>query len=303
MFIRKFMESLLPRLGKDRILEDIKITLQELETLVVPAVDQASDYLNTHKPKSDGNKALETLFYRTYKPRGRKGVAIFHDVRKVLPDLIKNLRTVEGMIEDIFEREVINEGLTAKKASLIRTAEAISFTSNYTLDLLNLYYVNEASEAGAEVKESMSLAPVVVRNIESRIGRYAMTLNKWAIKPADFLRIVGKIPDVIIASNNEEALKANYTEKDLDPFGSPLMQGFVGNPIYHIRLNIAEWQTRRYKSNKDKKKVLELQLLHLEYLNQGKNDPKLEKEIQYVQSRIEKTDRKIREAEESVGGF
>jgi hypothetical protein len=60
---------------------------------------------------------------------------------------------------------------------------------------------------------------------------------------------------------------------------------------------IANYQIERYNSNKEKKKVLELRLLHLRLLNDGKNDPKIEKEINYIQRRVDSLDRKIKDSE------
>lgn len=304
MLITKFINTLLPKLGKDRILEDIKVTIGELENIVLPSYHQAETFLDTHKLKSDSNKALETLFYKTYKLKGnRKGKTIVHDIHLVLPPLIENLKLVQKLVDEIFAQDTINDGLTAKKANLLRTAEAISFASNYMLDLLNLIYVNESEAAGTEIDEDMRLAPVIIRDIESGIGKFALIMDRWAIKHKDFARLIGTIPDVVISESTQAALRGSYTDRELDPFGGFLLSNFVGNPIYHIRLNIAEWQTRRYKANKDKKKVLELRRLHAEYLNEGKNDPKLENEINYLQGRIDKVARSIKQVEDSVGGI
>jgi hypothetical protein len=63
---------------------------------------------------------------------------------------------------------------------------------------------------------------------------------------------------------------------------------------------VAEWQSNRYKANKDKKKTLELRLLHLKLQNEGKDDPKIEKEINYIQGRVDKIERYLKDVEESL---
>jgi hypothetical protein len=79
-----------------------------------------------------------------------------------------------------------------------------------------------------------------------------------------------------------------------------MLQGFEMNPIYHFRLMIAEWQANRYKSYKEKKKLLEVKLLRLRLLREGKRDPKLDKEIDYIESLVGKLEYSMSKMEEDV---
>jgi ribosomal protein S4 len=68
-----------------------------------------------------------------------------------------------------------------------------------------------------------------------------------------------------------------------------------------VRLVIADWQNARYASNADKKKMLELRLLHLRMLADKKESPQLENEIKYLEKRIDNITHNMREVEESLG--
>jgi hypothetical protein len=74
------------------------------------------------------------------------------------------------------------------------------------------------------------------------------------------------------------------------------------NPIYHIGLIVAEYQSNKYKENKELKSNLELRLMNLVSIRDtGQADPGVEREIEMVQSRIDKLSESIRKQEESVG--
>lgn len=301
MKIFSFVKALLPRIGKDEVLEDLRVTAGELEQIVTPNFTHAADYFRSNKMKSDANKDLSDAFYQKFdKGSVSKQTSFIAEVTARLPFLKENLAYVQAQIEELMERDIISEGLTAKKAILVRTAAHLSFISRFSVDLLNLVYVNEALETGADVEESMQLAPIVIKHVENGIKPFANYLSDYGIPNKDFVKIYTVIPDVVVSSRNEHSIVGVYNEKDIDPFKSAYVSGFAGNPIYTVRLLFAEWQASRYKANKDKKKMLELRLLHLKLMQDKKQDPKVEAEINYIQSRVDKIERSMREVEESL---
>lgn len=301
MKIISYVKALLPRVEKDKIIEDLRVTATELDQVVLPNFRQAGDFFRTAKFQSGDTKDLSDIFYRKIDLNGvPKQTNFIVDCAHRLAYARDNLNYVQDQIEALMERDVINEGLTAKKAILMRASEHISFLSRFSVDLLNLVYTYEATEADANVEESMRLAPAVIKHVETNFTTFAQLLGDYGVPTRDFEKVVGKVPDVVISSKTENSIVGVYKEKDIDPFVSSYIQGFVGNPIYHIRLAVAEWQAGRYKASKDKKRVLELRLLHLKLSQEKKNDPKVEQEILYIQSRIDRMERYQREVEESL---
>lgn len=301
MKLIQFVKGLLPHFEKSRVLEDLRVTIGELDSIVVDNFNQASEHFKTNKLKADSNKDLADTFYKNFDlQRGSKQASFVGDISKRMAFVKKNADYVLESVEELFERDIIAEGLTVRKALLIRAAESISFVSKFSVDLLNLVYVNEAVAAEVSIEESLKLSPAVVKLVDSNIAKYARLLSDYGIPPDSFKKLIQELPEVVINSKTANSVMGLYNEKDIDPFANSYMVGFTGNPIYHIRLVVAEWQASRYKANKDKKRMLELRLLHLKLLQDKKNDPKLEQEINYIQSRVDKTERYLREVEESI---
>lgn len=93
-----------------------------------------------------------------------------------------------------------------------------------------------------------------------------------------------------------DELKADH----VDLFAN-LPQGFVGSPIYSIRLIFAQWEADRYRGLKDRKKMMELRLLHLTLLKEnGNTDVDVEKEIIYLQKRVSDIDFNLDKIEASI---
>lgn len=70
------------------------------------------------------------------------------------------------------------------------------------------------------------------------------------------------------------------------------------NPIYHIRMAIAEWQVARYNAAIEEKRALEYRLLALKASSDGKKDAKLEEAIEYSEARLAKLNYKLATMEE-----
>jgi len=302
MKLLQFIKNLLPHIDKNNVIEDARVTIGELDNAVLPSYIHSSDFFKSSKLQSKANKELSDLFYRNIDMRGfPKSNNFITDIYKRLIFVRENQEYVLGLIEELMERDIINEGLTSKKAILLRANSSMSYISRYAIDLLNLVYVNEAIEANSEVKENLKLAPAVIKSITSNIVRFSTLLSDYGIPNKAFSKIVTSLPEVVINTKTANAVSGIYKENDIDPFSKAYTSGFTGSPIYAVRLVIAEWQSNRYKANENKKKMLELRLLHLKMLQEDKNDAKLEQEIMYIQSRVDKISRYLTEVEESLG--
>jgi len=299
MKIIDFVKALLPHFGKDRVIEDLRITIAEYENFLVPSVNMASEYLKINKIKSASIKNLSDVFYRNFDlQRSSKQPNFVSEINKRMPYLKENAEYVLEQIEALFEKDIINEGLTAKKAVLLKAASSLSFISSYGSDLLNIIYSEEEYEITKDKDRTVNKNTTKYVNVN--MFKFANILSDYSIPLSDFKKIIGKIPEVVVNTKTENAIRGVYNEKEIDPFSSNRMSKFTYSPIYQIRLIVAEWQSNRYKANKDKKKVLELRLLHLKNILENKQDAKLEEEIDYIQSRIDKIDRSMREVEESL---
>ena len=301
MKLLAYVKELLPRLSKNQIQEDLRITIAEVDQVVLPSYHQAAEFFRSNRFSSDENKDLSDDFYRELEKAGiAKQATFIGEVAIRLPYVRDNATYIQGLIESILERDVINEGLTVKKAILIRAAEHVSFVSRFSVDLLNLVYVNESIKHNTDVQETLRLSQGEINRVVKNIKQFSALISTYGVPNKDFVKILDDIPDVVISRRTEHSIVNLYKESDLDPIPSGLIKGFTGSPIYHVRLIIANWQANRYKANKEKKKVLELRALHLRLLNEKKNDPKIEQEIQYVQGRIDRLEQNLREDEESL---
>lgn len=299
MKIIDFVKKLLPHIDKADVLEDIEVTTTELTTGAIPCYQSATVYFKTADIKAANNKDIIKVFYRNYEltPRKRKD-NIVADINDAFINIRANLDYLSEEIENLFTKDIIKDGLTLRKAVLLRTAEHISFITRYSIDILNLIYVNEAVAKKADLEEGFKGNDHFNKLTNKNLYVFARLLYTYNVKLDTFKQLMGRSIEITVNERTIDNIVAAYKEEEVDPLGSAVVQEFEYNPIYHIRLIIAEWQADRYKGFKDKKKMLELRLLHLRSLEQG-SDPKLEKEIEYIQDRVTTIEYKMSKMEQT----
>jgi len=182
--------------------------------------------------------------------------------------------------------------------------ESISFATDYANKYLNYIYVIEAAELSeSEENETFldqinaSIMPAEVRFLRDRFVDFCTVMDTLSKPTAKLKADFEDIPDVAITAAGDQIVQRSIGPSKLDPF----RHGFVPlvmNPIYHIRMRVADYQHYRYEQAKATKDILQLRKLKLERQLAGKPDAAIEKQIEYTQKRIDELTLQIRKVEE-----
>lgn len=297
MKILSFLQSLLPNFKKDQILEDLKVSRTEIKEFTIPSYESSLGLLKTWKFKHDEIKDLQSTFNRMVKDSGHGNmVEQIHNKFKIV---LENTAVLEKMVETTYSEDIAGAGLTYLKANMLQFVEFVGFTSNYARKLLIYIYILETSlyeESKTVITESLS--PAEVKWIKDNFISFCVALNIVGCDSKKVKKSLDDIPDIVITTDNYDTLSSTMGETKLDPFQMKLIATWV-NPIYHVRMFIAEWQADRYKVAKEELKLLQLRKLNLEKISSGKPDAHLEKEIEYMESRIQSLNYKVKKMEEA----
>ena len=298
MSIFNFVKKLLPRIERRTVSEDLRTTEKEAISIVLPAWDAASTYFKLNKPVSDESHEMSMLFYRNFDLRGASKCPNFiMDIERRLPILHKNIAFLQNVLDTQLEADILTDGLTVRSAFVLRAASNMSLITRYLLALLNYLYTVEAKHFDVQLEPGLEICKAEMKYVDANFVRFSKLFSEYTVPLQD---IVGKLPDIFLSKQAENAIKGSIQAGNLDPLAQSGVSGFVGNPIYRIRLIYAKWQNDRYESAKAKKQQLELRLLYLQMQKDEATDPIVVKEIERLQARIETHDRYLREVEESV---
>lgn len=296
----KFLQSLLPNFSKTNVLDDVRMTRLDVTDSTLPSYENALRIFNGRKSGSPELQNDYAIFSRMVKIGSVPNTIV--GIEKCLKPMLGTLDLVERLIESSYDEEIAGGGISYYKASVLQMLESIRFASKYARKYLNYALIVETAyiedQAGVEVanKVDEAITPAEMRYLKDNFVQFCSVLASVAKPTSAIKTMFERIPDIAITEQNSKTLNSTVGEAKLDPF----QHGFVPtwmNPIYHIRMRIAEWQVDTHNAAKEERKLLELRKLRLEQASAGKKSPGLEKEINYIQGRIDDLEARIREEE------
>ena len=303
MQVFNFIKKLLPRIERSTVAEDLRTTEKEIINIVKPSWDAAAEYFKLNKTGSKQLQDFHFTFNRYFFQyrKGTKSPSFITEIARSNSVLHDNIAVVQAALNDYVEKDILTEGMTARSAFIIRAASNLSMVSRYLMALLNYVYTIEAEHNDVSVEDALKISKAEQKYVEQNFDRFCKLYTEYTTPTQEFKDIIDNLPQIFVNQKTRDAVVGLYEDDDkIDPFQKYGVSGFVGNPIYRIRLLVARWQNERYESAKAKKQQLELRLLYLQMQQEKKTDAIVVKEISILQDRIEKYDRYLRETEESL---
>lgn len=297
MKIPQFVTTLLPSFSKSRIIEDLNVTRGEIRQFTHPAYAIAAPDFRNHHFKSDHVKPIADVFARSVKG----GKDLVGTIEKGFKQVLLNCDELEHAIEQYYSDDAAGAGMTYTAANLLQLAEVFGFVSRYARKLLIFIYAAETEkypEAGTVFSES--IVPADIEWIRQNIVAFTTCWNIATQPSGELKKHISEIPEIMVRSDNSKLLEQTQGEKKLDPFNLKFIPVWL-NPIYHVKMFVAEWQTTRYHEAQEELSLLQLHRLHLEKLKAGKPDASLQQQISYTENRITKLTNKLRDMEKANG--
>lgn len=294
MNIAKFLSSLLPTFGRERVLEDLGCTLRELEGKVLPEYRQLVRDMQGFHYQNKEVKFLQSTFKTNY-----GGGDMLDTIFKELPQVIANVQKIEAMAHDQYNKDIAASGMTYKAATMLQLAEYAAFVSKYARKLAVFVVTAESLElAKKDALFSESIPPAQEKWVTSNMINFCTALSALAMPAAKLLEALLNLPEAVVTADGETGLAAQMGADKLDPFKTRLVAPWL-NPIYHIGMFVAEWQAARFKEAEEEMQLLQLRRLNLLRLKQGKEDALLDQQIEKCESRIQTVSYHLAQMEKS----
>jgi hypothetical protein len=294
MNIAKFISTLLPSFGRERILEDLGITLREYESKVIPEYRQLTRDMHGFSYKNKEVQFLQSTFKQHYGSGD-----MFTAIDKALPAVLLNVQKLEALVHEHFSKDVAGAGLTYKNANLLQLAEYAAFVAKYARKLAVFVVTAESLElAKSDVAFSDSIPPAQEKWVTTNMPYFCSALLTLAMPVAKLVDSLLSLPEAIVSADGEQGLSAQLGADKIDPFKTRLVPTWM-NPIYHVGMFVAEWQAARFKEAEEEMQLLQLRRLNLQRLKQGKQDALLDQQIEKTESRIQTLSYKLAQMEKS----
>lgn len=298
MNLLNFIKSLLPNFERSRIFEDIELTREQLTGKLKAVYANALNHFKGARAfKSDYAKNNQTYFEKKLRPRGNANYLEY--TAQVLELLALDTKIFKELVEKHFQQKVNADGLSFVSANLLQTINAATFVTDYARRLVLLTIGFETQQL---LDSRDSAAPGATKAellwMDKHRDAFFECLHVFDIKPTELKAKLESVPDLVVPPED-------YTQMEVVAGGSaavdPLALGFIPlkyNPIYRIRLQIANYQVAKYRGLQAELEAIELRLVALKYAKDGKSDAALESEINDLEARVSDTYFKIQKMEE-----
>jgi hypothetical protein len=298
MKLSVYLSTLLPLFTRDRMTEDWHTNAEILDNYVLPSYESAAEYFKATKLKSPDAKRYDDMFHHQCRVLVNHNENLVVGIYKCLLQLKKVIVLLEQRTETEFGSDVAKAALTYRQANLLQLQEATGFVLKYAQLLLRYVYVAEATQyKDSDVTLLESIKPADHDTLKAGFTSFTGALNILVDPKQDFGKGLDEIPDIVIKPEAMSGLQSTLGRK-LDPFHVGFLPPLF-NPIYHVRMLVAEWQTNRFHKAQAEQALMQTHLLHLKKLESGKPDAKLRQEIQYYEDQVDKSSAKLADMEKT----
>lgn len=215
-------------------------------------------------------------------------------IKVVIANIVKSGKNLEKITSESLESVITDKTIGVKTAAILKVVSDLSTLASYIMDFNYLVLI--------EGKDSETDFPKIkVTQIKENVYAFSGILKAYSNNFNKIINDIDKLP-----SNNMyiDEGKVSMLEKIVAKFSKniklPNTQGFVNNPIYHFRLWLADRDVAKYEALKDKKKLIELKLLELKSRENGEENSKLRKQIEYYEGKLASTEYDIKQFDEEI---
>lgn len=297
MNLFSYIKSLTHRFSKNEVQKSCDLVTDSLNAHTIPAYVGASTMFKNFKIKSKKGVGFESDFKRLV--RGRDGM--IDTILAMLENSVKTLEAISKKSETLYGDQESSLGLTFQKATYLQLVGALTFTNDFSRKFLNYLYALETAEMDRESKVEDTTTPAENAFVEEQFANYCTCVRIFSDSFDQIEKSVDALPDAVVSEHTESNLTSSLGEKKIDPLG---LRNFHTketsvkfNPFYLIGMWRAEMQIERYKTAKEELDLLQLRKLNLERMQEKKPDARLQKEIEYLSTRVSGLNYKIQKVE------
>lgn len=204
-------------------------------------------------------------------------------INSVLDGILANRDDLEDYVSKI-PNSISTTGITTNQALSINVIDNLRFFIEMTGDIL--LYITEQYNG----TDDSAFTVKITRLKKNLLYDYYNILTGYS----NFKTVIVDLDNMVI-NNNNDMIESVLSEKDVNVVGRTehLVKGFIGNPIYHIRIWLVNRDIANIKVLEKKREYVELLLAELELKQSNQYDATIEASIDNAKALINEYEDKI----------
>lgn len=287
MNLLSYIKSLTGIFDRNRVFELLNSLSGQLKGRLVDAYSTAVGQLDNKSSQGFHSQFAikqQKTFVGLVRPRNSR-LSYIAFTEGVLVNITYHLELLKNMAEKHIGKNVAPEGMSLVVANILQITQVCDFIVQYAQRNL---LATLGSEIAAERKDDnlkSNLTPAEWEWLDKYRDDFYRACIEMSVTPGDLRNMLSNVPDMIVPPDDFENVASVVGHGKVQPLRLGLIDAQY-NPIFRIRLQIANWQVANYRAIEAELEAIELRLNQLKYSRDGTPNPALDKEISDTEERV-----------------
>lgn len=267
---------------KEDVLETLEVIMSGISETVIPSLDML---INDPKSTNEISDSILNILSQTGDIKHRNNVDIFSGIKETMITILNSKADIVDLIQNELSDYVTDTNPKAKDLAILRLINDIGSISLYLPDFIYMLIMDD---------KDTDIPAVRIKEIRGNAGSFAEMYKAYSGNKLEVvIEDITKIGDIEIDLKVSKSITGVALSRAGKLVKFPLINNFINNPIYHVRMLMVDWEMKRYEALKDKKRLIELRLLELKLKQNNEDSAELRKQVQYYEDKISTIEYKL----------
>lgn len=274
---------------QSNVIETVLAVDNSITNNILPVLNNV---LELDKGVLNKNKTL-TAINKLSNTRFTDNVDLINKIKEFFLEIQDNKDTLIATIKSNCPSVITVKTLTFKQAATLKVVNDLTSMSLFVLDLVNAFLALETGNGTSNLsKAQLASLDACSRDFVAVFDSYYKKLNKLIKDLKDVSAELINQSESDTTNNIISSTNGKQVDLPSDT------NGFLGNPIYHIRMWFVERSLAKLQILEDKKKLIELRIQQIRANEKNLPDEQIAKMINYYEEELSNIEYKITKIKE-----
>lgn len=274
---------------QSNVIETVLAVDNSITNNILPVLNNV---LELDKGVLNKNKTL-TAINKLSNTRFTDNVDLINKIKEFFLEIQDNKDTLIATIKSNCPSVITVKTLTFKQAAILKVVNDLTSMSLFVLDLVNAFLALETGNGTSNLsKAQLASLDACSRDFVAVFDSYYKKLNK-------LIKDLKDVSAELINQSESDTTNNIISSTNGKQIDLPSdTNGFLGNPIYHIRMWFVERSLAKLQILEDKKKLIELRIQQIRANEKNLPDEQIAKMINYYEEELSNIEYKITKIKE-----
>ena len=274
---------------QSNVIETVLAVDNSITNNILPVLNNV---LELDKGVLNKNKTL-TAINKLSNTRFTDNVDLINKIKEFFIEIQDNKDTLIATIKSNCPSVITVKTLTFKQAATLKVVNDLTSMSLFVLDLVNAFLALETGNGTSNLsKAQLASLDACSSDLVAVFDSYYKKLNKLIKDLKDVSAELINQSESDTTNNIISSTNGKHVDLPSDT------NGFLGNPIYHIRMWFVERSLAKLQILEDKKKLIELRIQQIRANEKNLPDEQIAKMINYYEEELSNIEYKITKIKE-----